>query len=295
MVTMLMALRLAIAATGMLGALSAGALSVDPPAEGGQPSAAQDAPAADEIASAEELLLALENAGGDIRLLSAQILYDKTFAIQGDTQTRQGKLVFESRPGETEGAAPARRFGITFDRLQVGDRVEDETTEYLEQYIFDGEWLAEVYPKEKQFVRRQVVAPGERWDPLKIGEGPFPIPIQQKRDEILKRFDAELSSDAGMLDARPLQLVASRSYQLRLTPREDIGDDELREIRIWYDKESLLPRMARTVTKADDVSLVLLKGVKLNAEAEVSDAELSTEPPRAPGWSIAQHAYEDGR
>ena len=43
---------------------------------------------------------ALETAGADIEHLSAEIRYDKTFDIQGDTQRRQGKLVFESTPGE---------------------------------------------------------------------------------------------------------------------------------------------------------------------------------------------------
>jgi hypothetical protein len=251
-----------------------------------------EAAAQGEIATADDLLVALESAGENIRHLSADIRYVKEFAIQGDVQTREGRLVFESQPGEVETAAPARRFGITFDKFQVGERVEDEQINYLEQFIFDGEWLAEIRPNEKQFIRRQVVRPGERWDPLKVGEGPFPIPIQQRREDIVRQYNAELLEGGEGLDEPKLAAVGGKSYQLKLTPRTDAGDSELREVRIWYDKETLLPRIARTVNTADDVSLVLLKNVKLNEEAAVSEAELSTEPPADQrGWNVTQEAY----
>ncbi len=290
MMMLLVAVRLAASTLGLapLGACA----TVQP----GHAPAVQSA-GADEAApieTADELLAALESAGEAIRRLSADIGYEKTFAIQGDTQIRSGKIVFESLPGET-GSAPARRFGITFDRLQVGERVEDEEIEYLEQIIFDGEWLAEVHPLEKQFIRRQVVAPGERWDPLRVGEGPFPIPIQQKRQDILARFVAELVEGVEALEAPKLQAVAQKSYQLKLTPREDAGEQELREIRIWYDKETLLPRIARTVNRAEDVSLVMLKNMRLNEEAEVSEAELSTQPPAdLHGWTFSQEEFRGG-
>jgi hypothetical protein len=247
-----------------------------------------------EITSADELLAALEHAGDDIRLLSGRIAYEKTFAIQGDRQLREGKLVFESQPGET-GDTHARRFGIIFDKLQVGERVEDEEIDYLEQYIFDGEWIAEIHPLEKQFIRRQVVAPGERWDPLRVGEGPFPIPIQQNREDILRRFDAELVASTEALEQPKMQAAAQKCYQLKLTPRADAGEQDFREVRLWYDKETLLPRIARTVNRADDVALVLLRDLKLNEEAEVAHAELSTEPPAdLHGWTYTQQEFEDG-
>ena len=286
MMILVLALHLIVPALGWLG-------TAVPP----QPESAAIAPGSGSAAhapieSADELLAALESAGRDIRRLSADIGYEKMFAIQGDTQIRSGKLVFESRPGEAEAAPASRRFGITFDKLEVGKRVEDEEIEFLEQFIFDGEWLAEVHPLEKQFIRRQVVAPGEQWDPLRVGEGPFPIPIQQRREDILARFDAELAESAEVLELPKLLAVASKCYQLKLTPRADAGEQELREIRIWYDKESLLPRIARTVNRADDVSLVMLKNLKLNEEAEVSEAELSTRPPAdLTGWTFSQEEF----
>ncbi|MBK7404257.1 MAG: hypothetical protein IPJ41_06385 [Phycisphaerales bacterium] len=244
------------------------------------------------IENTDELLTALEHAGDNIHELSADVRYVKEFSIQGDTQIREGRLAFESKPDESEGGPPARRFALDFNKLIVGGRVEDSDTRFREQYIFDGEWLAEIHPIDKEFVRRQVVPPGERWDPLKIGEGPFPIPIQQKRDEILSRFDAALVDSQEAVDDRPLVGIAGKCYQLKLTPRADAGDSDLKEIRIWYEKDTLLPRIARTVNNAGDVSLVLLKNLKLNGDADIGEAELSTQPPAdLAGWNYTQQDY----
>lgn len=252
-----------------------------------------EAAASESIETADDLLRALETAGRDIRRMTADLRYVKTFEIQGDTQRRDGRLVFLSEPRE-DGETPDRRFAITFGRLEVGGRIQDIDTDYLERYVFDGEWLAEVRPLEKQFVRRQVVAPGDDWDPLRLGEGPFPIPIQQKREDILERFDAELlPGDEGVMD-RGLQGVASKSYQLRLTPKVIFGDEDLRELRVWYERDTLLPRMARTITKADDEAYVLLKDIRLNEDAAIEAGEVSTEPPSdRSGWNISVEPFAE--
>ncbi|MFG0242122.1 MAG: outer membrane lipoprotein carrier protein LolA [Phycisphaerales bacterium JB054] len=250
---------------------------------------------ADDYTDADELLSALETAGNDVRQLSAVVRYVKTFAIQGDTQQRDGTLAFVSTPAGAEaGATPDRRFAIEFQRLELdnGRRIEDASTGYRERYIFDGEWLAEVRPFDKQFIRRQVVAPGDKWDPLRLGEGPFPIPIQQRRADILARFDAELLDGLDGVEERGLRGVAGKCYQLRLTPKAEANEKELREIRVWYQRDTLLPRMAKTISQADDESFVLLKDLLTNADAKVSEAELTTALPvdRA-GWNITVEPY----
>ena len=250
---------------------------------------------ADDYTDADELLGALETAGNDVRQLSAVVRYVKTFAIQGDTQQRDGRLAFVSTPaGADAGATPDRRFAIEFHRLELdnGKRIEDASTGYLERYIFDGEWLAEVRPFDKQFIRRQVVAPGDKWDPLRLGEGPFPIPIQQRRADILARFDAELLDGLDGVEERGLRAVASKCYQLRLTPKAEANEKELREIRVWYQRDTLLPRMAKTISQADDESFVLLKDLLTNGDAEISEAELTTAlPADRAGWNITVEPF----
>lgn len=273
--------------------LTAPAPEVEQSAAQPQTKAQAESRAQPEITDADSLLTALETAGQDIRRLSATVRYVKTFAIQGDQQQRDGKLMFISEPG-VGGTAPTRRFAIIFDRYEIGRRVEDPSTGFLEKYIFDGEWLAEVRPLDKEFIRRQIVPPGQRWDPLALGEGPFPIPIQQKRAEILSRFDAELVDGLDGVEERALRGIAGKCYQLVLTPRADAGEQDLRSIRVWYQKDTLLPRLARTVSKADDESFVALRDIGLNAEAEVVESEITTEPPaERSGWDITQESFRE--
>ncbi len=262
---------------------------------------------AGEFKTANDLLVALEKADADLQTLTASVVYDRTSAFEGDRQVRTGRLSFRNEP-QGPGKPPLRRFAAEFDKLYLGRRLEEEP----KQYIFDGIWMAEKQPKQKLCNRQQVVGPGETFDPLKIGEGPLPIPIGQKRDDILSRFEAELvPPESGLAPAKPDELseeervalerlvkfaTAKGTSQVRLTPRE--GADtrvEFSEVRLWYrrDKQGrLLPHMARTVkATGGDVSIVQLTDVKTNDSARIDPAIFSTEIP--PGWDGRQEEWRE--
>lgn len=251
------------------------------PAPRGEPTPAGRAPEPVEkpapvvagFASADEVLEALETADRGIGSLVAQVLYDRELALAGDRQQRVGMLYFVSRPGEKPDT-PDRRFAIDFSELAVGGRRQSER----QTFIFDGQWLLEKHWSEKEYVRRQVVPPGERFDPLRIGEGPMPIPIGQRRADILARYEVEMLPPEAGLEDEELKAFAARSVQLRLKPRDE--RDEFREVRLWYRREPdgrLLPRMARTVNHNDDVAVVRLVSPRLNEP--VPEEVLDTRPP----------------
>lgn len=273
-----------------------------------------------QINNADDLLLALENADADLRTLSADLRYDRTFEIAGDRQVREGKLHFISRPAADPKAdpnAPARndrKFSITFTKLIVGPRVRDakDDPSVMKEYIFDGEWLVEKLPGEspKLFTKRQVVAPGERFDPLRIGEGPMPIPIGQRRQDILDRYSAQLVSADADLDDPDLKKFVADSYQLKLVPRpERMDEDEFREIRLWYrrgapnaagkkpdakaEPGALLPRMARTINRSGDESIVQLINVQLNKPIPDTAMDTRTPGPKD-GWDIQIIPFRQG-
>lgn len=269
--------------------------SITPPGQSAPPAA--KAPAKMErFQTAEELLTALETADATLRTLTADLVYDRTFALQGDRQLRKGKLYFLSNP-TIEQVAPARRdrkFAIRFDELFVGTRQEKET----KYYIFDGIFLVEKLPEQKVFVKRQIAQIGQPFDPLKIGEGPLPIPIGQKKNEILSRFNAELlAADAGLEGDQESRTFVARAQQLRLTPRPELErDSEFREIRLWYqyDKDGvLLPRMAKTLNQAEDESLVRLVNVKVNSAAEIPAGLFDTTTP-PDGWDVKIQPWREG-
>ena len=221
------------------------------------------------INTADDLLSALEQAGKDLHTLQADMRDTKKEGEigGGDEQVREGRLMFISEPGApnpAKGASAARgrrMFQVDFTSTTVDNvRHAEEQT-----FIFDGEWFVEKSPSQKQIIKRQVVPTGEAIDPLAIGEGPFPIPIGQKRSAILERFDAELVPPEQAFTAPKKPEWLKDTYQLKLTPKR--GTDEarqFREVRIWYRKDDLLPRIARTSDKDDSTREVFLTSTKLN-------------------------------
>lgn len=229
--------------------------------------------------SADELLTALETADEDLRSLRANIVHTKLFALAGDYQQRRGSLVYTT--------IPRQRFAIHFEAMILDGRVYDSE----KIYIFDGQWLVEKFPSEREFVKTRIVAPGESFDPLRIGEGPFPVPIGQKREEILERFSAELAEPADGLEDEAFQsaaraAVGSGWIQLHLTPTELFAQEsDLTDVRVWYDPDDLLPRMAKTVNEIGDESLVFLYSLEKNTEVDESEFSVET-PGDDEGWNV---------
>ncbi|MGH7244469.1 MAG: LolA family protein [Phycisphaerales bacterium] len=266
------------------------------PVQGGNIKILPDKPIAG-FSNADQLLAELETADQDLRALQAKIRYTRDFAIAGDTQVRTGVLWFQDVGGRAAtGADRKRRFAIRFDKLAFGNREEDKT----QIYNFDGEWLVERFPDEKRMVKRQVVRPGETFDPLKIGEGPLPIPIGQRKDDILARYDATLLPPDDGFDEMPaermkeLTEMAQDCVQLMLVPRAERAEtDDFKEIRLWYRRQTLpngkegrlLPRIAKTVNRADDISVVQLLDVKTNDKVELDPSVFDTKTP-PDGWDV---------
>jgi hypothetical protein len=233
-------------------------------------------PAGAGFTNADEVLLALETADRGVTSITAEVVYTRVLALAGDTQVRTGKLFFV--------AEPERRFAIDFATLDLGERRENDR----QTFVFDGRWLLEKHWSLEEYVRREVVPEGERFDPLRIGEGPMPIPIGQRRADILSRYDAVLLPALEGVEGWEPEVdpaFLARTYQLRLTPRpERAEEDDFVEVRLWYRAERdgrLLPRMARTVNRNDDVALVQLVNPALNQT--VDPAVLDTRAPE--GWT----------
>jgi hypothetical protein len=244
------------------------------------------------VESARDLLDLLERADEDLAAITARVQYDRRFRLQGDRHVRRGSLYFlVENPGA---ARPNRSFAIDFELLIVGDRREEDP----ESWIFDGQWLIEKRPSDRQFIKRRIAPPNADFDPLRIGEGPMPIPIGQRAGDILARYEAELRDPYELFQgdgAAGLREFVRGTKQIRLTPRPAFEEQEdLKEIRLWYrwDEESgrFLPRLARTVNRAGDESYVQLINVQVQ---EVGDPALAipsdafeTEPPRGEGWDV---------
>jgi len=274
-------------------ALSPAASAQDAPAE----------PAGDGLRSfsgADDLLDALETAGESLDRLMTKVYYERVNDLVGETQIRRGSLAYDRRvrisapSPAADPQAPVtqdfhKRFAINFDSLEIEGVLDPN---YQRTYVFDGEWLTEIEPLEKQFTKRQVVPPGEEFDPLRVGEGPFPVPLGQRKADILERFDAEIVEPAAGLGEAGIDATMGQIARARCG--SDVAD-EFEDVRIWYDRGSphLLPIMARTVATDGDIATVLLTEFEVNG-AELGEGVFDTSiPPRSEGWAVHIQRYRE--
>ncbi len=255
---------------------------VDPPAA--EPEAAQ----AQTFETARDLLDALERADRDIRTFSAQIRYVRIFEIQGDVQTRLGWLWYkidpqtEPVPAHLESKPTVRRrsVAVKFNKLIAGGR-QDESDRV---WIFDGEWLVEKNPSERQFIKRRMVKPGQVYDPLRVGEGPFFVPVGQKREDMETFFHARLlDSGEGLSDEydsdrdamfKALARKLDGYIQLELRPRDGFPEvEDFALIRVWYDPKTLLPRASMTVDPLGDIDVFELFDIDINEQRRTIPAD----------------------
>jgi hypothetical protein len=252
--------------------------------EGTQGDAAQAKTVASDVQSAEDLLRALEDSDKNLTDLTAGLRYDLLKGIAGDQQIRVGEVSLRN--------TPPRSFAVKFRELQVGSRVEA----VAQTYAFDGRFFVEKDEATKLYVKREVVREGEAIDPLKVGEGPFPLPFGQAASEILSRYDATLVEATVGLEANtPSDQAALEGFvasckQLVLVPKAGVGDgsSDLKRIQIWYREVDgrWLPRMARTTNAQEDVAIIQLINIRLNSGLS-SDA-LAADAPTEEGWTVRE-------
>ncbi|MFW5653287.1 MAG: LolA family protein [Planctomycetota bacterium] len=229
------------------------------------------------IDDADDLLRALEAADRDLRSFTASIRFTKEQGLIGDVQVRRGR-VLSMRDSETK----RQMFAVKFDRQILGDAVYERS----QDFIFDGIWLVERNNEEKSFVKRQIVDVNDEsgFDPFAI-DGPFPLPIGQNRETVLRRFHAELLPS-------PREGRLQDTWHLQLIPRNPEAEEEnFEQIDLWYDRETLLPLKGVLVeSEGDEISTVELASIARNAAVEPS--VFDTNPPtiqerRNEGWSVS--------
>lgn len=220
--------------------------------------------------STDAMLSALEKAGDTIRSLRANVIYDRVDAVSENRERRTGQIVLTQDSQQLK----SRTLAIMFDQfIDASGHASPQT----QRFVFHGGWLFEFDDARHQLIARELVPPGEQLDPLRIGEGPVPIPIGQKKDEVLRRFEVQLAP-------RPEQPLLKRLVNIQglvMRPKLNAGvDPDLAEINVWYDLGTLMPVAVAATTKGGDQKILLLTKLELNKELDVTaKALLATDPP----------------
>jgi outer membrane lipoprotein-sorting protein len=182
-------------------------------------------------ASVDQVLDALDQRGQGLKDFTADVTLKETNMGLGDSTSQKGTVAYQKKG---EGDA---RIRVVFNSKQEGKKILDQKMEYL----LDNGWLTERDYERKTEGRHQVARPGEKIDLLKLGEGPFPLPVGQPRASVLKVFEVmKVAADAK---SDPAETV-----HIRLTPREGTEfAKKFKTIDVWVDVKTEMPARIQTL------------------------------------------------
>jgi hypothetical protein len=144
-----------------------------------------------------------------MRTFASSVRMDSYDDLADETERRFGRVVLQINPSEGD-LRPNRIAAVVFERtISPSGRARER----LEHYVYRDGVLSDYDHEAKRLTRRRLVDDGDDRDPLRLGEGPVPIPIAQRKSDILGAFDVTLGpaiparvlSDAA--DVRGLHLV----------------------------------------------------------------------------------------
>jgi outer membrane lipoprotein-sorting protein len=264
----------------MLAAVSAApgnAPAVAPAPPPAQPAAAAQ-PAAGELpaeATVDQVLDALDQRGRNLKSFDAKVTLTEGDVALALESKRTGTVRYQKKPDASE------RIRVVFDKKLDANKVSDEKIEYL----LDGPWLVDRDYTKRIEVRRQVLKPGEKTNLLKLGEGPFPLPIGQKKEDVKRLFDV-----------KKLKLARddpAGTVRLTLTPVK--GTQFARKfklIEVWVDVKTHMPRKIGTVDLKETMSRATdLTDVRLNAD--LADAEFKLDPVPPDKWRTHEEQFTE--
>jgi outer membrane lipoprotein-sorting protein len=222
--------------------------------------------------SIDEILDALDARGENLKNFSAKAVLTDTDISTGDATTNTGSAILQ-RKGNGDA-----RIRIAFTKQQLGDKIF--TVDH--QYTLDNGVLDDRDYKKKHETINRVLKPGQKLDLFKLGEGPFPLPLGQKREDVLKTFQvAKINPDPS----DPPQTI-----HLQLTPKDGTQfAKQFKTIDIWVDTVTAMPRRIQTIdinqttTRTTD-----LTDVKINGD--ITDKDF-TQPPMPPDSDVVEGPY----
>jgi len=219
----------------------------------------------------DQALRAIEKAGETDRAFSASVGYETRDALLGDGLLRLGRVICQRAKGQP------LKLAVLFEyRKELGDDFE-----YLDRdaYIINGSQLIERDEDEKLIITHALDGPVD----MQLG-GRFPLPIGQKRDDVLSRFDVTLL-DRGPEGPTAAGGTRQRRFGLHLEPKPDTPESEdWKSFDLWYDTVNWLPLEVEAVKANGDVKRIGLTDLKVQATLPPEDLAVFDPTPPGEGW-----------
>lgn len=215
----------------------------------------------------EQVLDALHKRGQDLADFAAEVTLTETDAVLGTDTMRVGRVLFQKKPG---GDA---RIRVSFDRKKLSGQMIKQRIEYL---LDDGKLIDQNFETKLQ-VTRQVLRPGQKLDPLKLGEGPFPLPIGQEPAEVKKNFEVTVKPSAKDDPAGTTHVTLKPKAGTRFARKFDA-------IEVFVDQKTNFPVRIETVDKdGTTVRTTDLSNIQINRGLKDADFQLS---PPGKDWGV---------
>lgn len=223
-----------------------------------------------------DILSKMEEAGKKYRTIRADVKIEVIDRLTGDSERRTGWVAYYAPEGNK-----TARWRAHFDTLKLG---AGPVMKKKLDYAFDGHFLTIAKHDIKDMRRIQVVPEGEQAEPMRLGEGPFPLPFGQKADVVVEHFRIETRPAAP---GEPKHL-----RYLKLIPRRDQWREmDIVRLEMWIDQRTYLP--VRVVSRGKDKKTTEIRFNEVRTNIEM-DPKLF-HMPRPAGWSYQVKPLEKQR
>ena len=207
---------------------------------------------------------------------SARMRLDSLDGLSEETERRFGHIYYQAEQ-------PKRRAAVVF--TQTVDP-NGRGRERLEHYVYADGILSDYDHEAKRLTRRELTRPGDTRDPLRLGDGPVPIPFGQRKADILKAFEVTPGPQPPSdLVKQPESVVG-----LHLVPREGTllaEKGKIRSIDLWLDNATASPVAVRLHEADGDRISAKFSSAKINQGLDAESRRWLDAPqvdPRA--WRI---------
>ena len=130
-----------------------------------------------------------------------------------------------------------------------------------------------------------MLRPGEKIDLLKLGEGPFPLPIGQKKEAVHEQF--EVTKEPALKDDPP------GTVRVRLIPKPGTQfERKFDAIDVWVDTKTHMPARIETGS-GETVRRTDFANFTVNPNPALTDADFKLEPINEKEWDLHEEGYRE--
>jgi hypothetical protein len=222
--------------------------------------------------SVGDVLEALHARGQDLHDFTAGVTLTETDVLGKETE-RRGMVWYQRKQnGDT-------RIRVSFTEKKLSGSTFKQRLEYL---LENGKLVEQNYETKLQ-ITRQVLKPGQKLDPLKLGEGPFPLPIGQPPEDVLKMFDVQKQPTTKDDPAGTVHVQLAPKAGTRLAKK-------FKTIDVFVSPENNFPVRIDALENGDTDRVTNLSNIRINAE--LKDAEFELPAPQK-DWGVRDEELSD--